>query len=123
MAQEPAHRNVYLTDENVDGPAIRLARALGMEILRDVDIDVPCAIADYDQCLFDYAVAHGYVLVTTNIRDLEPKFYAFAQTGADYPGLILIRPNYYRSSYLIADWLALWADENFTNRMLRLPPD
>ena len=123
MMPEPARTNVYLTDENVDGPAIRLARWLGIEIIRDVDTDMPCDIQDYDQCLFDYAVRHEYVLITTNIRDFEPKFYAFAQTGKDHPGLILIRSEHRSSSYLIAEWLALWADENFTNRMTRLPPD
>jgi hypothetical protein len=124
MTQESStHQNVYLTDENVDGPAVRLARGLGVEIIRDVDADVPCAIQDYDQCLFDYAVKRGYVLVTANIRHFEPKFYMFAQTGNDHPGLILIRREHRSSSYLIAEWLALWADEDFTNRLVRLPPD
>lgn len=123
MAQESARTNIYLTDENVDGHAIRLARGLGVTIIRDVDTDVPCDIQDYDQCLFDHAVRHGYVLVTTNIQDFEPKFYAYAQTGEEHPGLILIRSEHRSSSYLIAEWLALWAEENFTNRMTRLPPD
>ena len=124
MADEPAHKNIYLTDENVHGPAIRLAQtALDVEIIRDVDTEIPCDIEDYDQCLFDYAATHGYVLVTTNIRDFEPKFFRFAETGKDHPGLILIRSEHRSSSRLIAEWLALWVDENFTNRMTRLPPD
>src|SRR5574341_1412172 len=102
MAQESARTNIYLTDENVDGHAIRLARGLGVTIIRDVDTDVPCDIQDYDQCLFDHAVRHGYVLVTTNIQDFEPKFYAYAQTGEEHPGLILIRSEHRSSSYLIA---------------------
>jgi len=123
MAREPVRANVFITDENVDGLAVRLAYGLGVEIIRDVDTDVPCVIQDYDQCLFDFAVGQGYILVTTNIRHFEPKFYEFARTGRDHPGLILIRSEHRSSSYLIAEWLALWADENFTNRMTRLPPD
>ena len=114
--------NVYLADENVHGPAIRLALSLGVRIIRDVDIDVHCDVEDYDQCLFDYAVEQGYIIVTANVRDFEPKFYKFAESGEDHPGLILVRREHRRSTYLIAEWLALWSEEDLTNRLLRLPP-
>jgi hypothetical protein len=88
-----------------------------------VDTDVPCDVEDYDQCLFDYAVKQRYVIVTANIRDFEPKFYHFAESGEDHPGLILIRKEHRSSTYLIAEWLALRSEEDLTNRLLRLPPD
>jgi hypothetical protein len=115
-------QNIFLTDENVNGPAIEIARRLGVEIIRDVDIEIPCEIDDYDQCLFNYAAEQGYVLVTNNGDDFEWQFYRFAEGGQDHPGLVIIQPNHNRSSQLIADWLALWIDEPFTNRLMRIPP-
>jgi hypothetical protein len=123
VTDSPRRKNIFLTDENVDGPAVELAQRLGVTIIRDVDTDVPCEIQDYDQCLFDYAVEHGYIVVTANIKDFEPKFYTFAESGSDHPGLILIRSEHTSSSYLIAEWLALWDDRDFTNTVQRLPPD
>jgi hypothetical protein len=59
MTDQPVHVNIFLTDENVDGPAIEIARAMGVEIIRDVDTDVPCDIQLYDRCLTDFVVANG----------------------------------------------------------------
>jgi hypothetical protein len=123
MNDSLARRNVYLTDENVNGPAIELARLRGVQVIRDVDTEIPCHIRDYDQCLFDYGIEHGFVVVTGNIRHFEPKFYAYAETGGDHPGLVLIRPEHRTSSVIIAEWLELWSDEDLTNRIVRLPPD
>jgi hypothetical protein len=122
MSIQPKRRNIYLTDENVDGPAIRLARLkYEVQILRDVDLDIPCDIDDYDQCLFEYAMEHGYILVTANIKDFEWRYYEYAETH-ETPGIIFIQANYNRSSELIADWLGLWEEEDFTNRIGRIPP-
>jgi hypothetical protein len=120
MSEQPSRRNVYLTDENVEGPAIELARAkYGLEIVRDVDLDIPCSSGvKYDECLFHYAVEHRYVLVTGNYKDFDYQFYEYVETHDDHPGLILIPRHHRRSHYLIADWLALCADEDMTNRVL-----
>jgi hypothetical protein len=123
MSTEPARRNIYLTDENVHGPAIRLAmNKYGVQILRDVDLNIPCNIDDYDQCLFNYAMEQSYILVTANIQDFEWQYYRYAETH-ETPGIIFIQPDHNRSSDLIADWLALWEEEDFRNRIGRIPPD
>jgi hypothetical protein len=74
FVSEPfAITNIFLTDENVDGPVITIAREMAViSILRDVDLEVPCDIQDYDQGLTDFALANGYVIVTANIRDFHP---------------------------------------------------
>jgi hypothetical protein len=112
--------NTFLTDENVNGPAIEVARAKGVQIVRDVDLDIPCEIDDYDQCLFDYAVEHRYIVVTNNIKHFEPKFYKYAESGRDHPGLILIQPQHISSTFEIAEWLELLKDFDLTNRIERL---
>jgi hypothetical protein len=112
--------NIFLTDENVGGPAIRIARARGVQIIRDADLDLDCELDDYDQCLFEYAVENAYVLVTNNIKHFEPKFYKYAESGRDHPGLILIQNQHRSNSTLIADWLDLWSDFDFTNRIERI---
>ncbi len=111
-------KNIFLTDEDVNGPAIELARTIwGVEIVRAVDVGL--ARTD-DQTVFDYARERDYVLVSGNIKHHEPKFYQFAESGRDHPGLILIRKENRSSSYYTAEWLALCADENMTNRILRI---
>jgi hypothetical protein len=123
---ELAINNIFLADENVNGKAIEIAQAAGVQIIRDQDLDrvadLNCTIQDYDQCLFDYAVANGYVIVTGNRVDFEPKFYQFAESGTDHPGLVLIRPEYHKNGTLIAEWLQLLADQNLTNKIERIPP-
>jgi hypothetical protein len=117
MSEQPARKNIFLTDENVEGPAIEIARARAVEIIRDVDTDIPCDIDHYDQCLFDYAAANGYVLVTANRKDFDLKFFEYAKTHNSHPGLVLIHKNHRRSHYLIAEWLVLLSDEDMTNRI------
>lgn len=114
-------KNIFLTDENVHGPAIELARVWGAEIIRNVDVSIPCTIRDYDQCLFDYAIEHEYVIVTVNIKHFEPKFWKYAETGHDHPGMIFIRPEHRKSTEVIATWLALLSDTNLKNIPLRIP--
>jgi hypothetical protein len=120
MSSPILHKNIFLTDENVDGPAIIIALAKSVDIIRDVDTDVPCDINDYDQCLFQYAIEHNYVLVTGNNRDFEWQFYKYAETGKDHPGLLLIQSKHNRSSYLIAEWLELLSDMDLTNTIFRI---
>jgi hypothetical protein len=120
LSDSPHRKNIFLTDENVDGPAIELARVRGVDIVRNVDIELECELHDYDQCLFDYAVEHHCVLVTGNIKHFEPKVYKYAETGSDYPGIIFIHPDHQHSHYLIADWLELLKDEDMLNRVVRI---
>src|SRR5574341_1298949 len=115
MADPILRKNIFLADENVHGDAVRLARIWGVDVLRVVDLDIPCNSRDFDQCIFDYAVQHGYIVVTVNIKHFEPKFYQYAQGGEDHPGLVLINPDHRNDYYYIAEWLALLADENVTN--------
>jgi hypothetical protein len=59
-------KNIILADEDVNGPAIDLARRIwNIEIVRVVDVGL--AHTD-DQIIFDYAIEHGYVLVSGNIK-------------------------------------------------------
>jgi hypothetical protein len=120
MTNQPKLRNVFLTDENVDGPIIRLARAKGVEIIRDVDTDIPCDIDHYDQCLFDYAIEHNYVIVTANIRDFEPKFYKYAETGKDQPGIVFITSKNLHNHFEVAEWLAELQFEDLANWIWRI---
>jgi hypothetical protein len=116
-------KNIYLTDENVDGDAIDYARRrYRLEIIRDVDIEVPCDHRDYDLCLFYYAIEHGYVLVTGNKKHFERRFYQYIADHDDHPGIVLILENHQRSSELIGDWLALWLDQDIRNMPCYLPP-
>jgi hypothetical protein len=123
MTDQPSRRNVFLTDENVNGDAIELARNAGVPIIRDQELALDCRIKDYDQCLFDYAVEHHYIVITANVKHFEPKFYRYAETGREHPGMILIRASHVSSVFVIAEWLELWVDQDLTNRLLRLPPD
>ena len=120
---DPSDKKIYVTDANVFGPAVELARSKhGLQVIRDQDLNLECDLDDYDQCLFDYAMEHGYVLVTGNIKDFEPKYYEYAATHETTPGIIFIQPNHSRSAELIAEWLALWEDEDLTNTVKRIPP-
>jgi hypothetical protein len=121
MGDQP-RKNIYLTDENVYSPAIELAREkYGLHIIRDVDIEVPCDNDVYDICLFHLAMEQGYVLATGNNLDFEWQYYEYAETH-ETSGMILIQPNHARSTDLIADWLALWEEEDFRNWLVRIPP-
>jgi hypothetical protein len=121
LGSQPTLQNIFLTDENVDDPAIELAIARDVQIIRDVDIDIPCEIHDYDQCLFDYAVEHNYVLVTNNTKDFEPKFWHYLASGQVHPGIIFIRNQHRSSSKIIAEWLKIYATEPCTNLARRIP--
>jgi hypothetical protein len=115
MSERPARINTFLTDANVQGPAIRLALKLGVQrLIRDVDTDVPCEIQDYDQCLTDYAIQQGYILVTGNVDDFAPKYTRLEQ----HPGAAFITPHHHRSYYHIAEWLKLLEDQDMSNQIV-----
>ena len=105
--------NIFMTDANVEGPAIEIAHTMDVQIIRDVDTDVPCDISFYDQCLTEYAVAHGFVLVTVNIKDIAP-LYKNLET---HPGVVFISKNSRRSHKLIAKRLNELQHIDMTNRV------
>lgn len=115
MTDLSAHTNTFLTDENVDGPVITIARDMEVSsILRDVDLEVPCTLPDYDQCLTDFAVEHGYVLVTANIRDFRPKYEALPT----HPGIVLITANHRHNHLDIAKRLRALQHEDLTGQFV-----
>jgi hypothetical protein len=124
VIDKPTINNIYITDENVEGPAVDLARAKhNLVVIRDVDTDVPCpSKIKYDVCLFHYAIEHNYILVTGNHKDFEYQFYQYIETHDFHPGIVFIPRHSRRSHELIADWLALLVDEDLTNRIVWIQP-
>lgn len=107
--------NTFLTDANVDGPVITIARDMEVtSILRDIDLNLPCAIQDYDQCLTDFAVANGYVIVTANIQDFRPKY----EVLATHPGIIYITANHRHNHLEIAKMLRALHHEDLTDQFI-----
>lgn len=115
MSDPFAITNTFLTDENVDGPVITIAREMEViSILRDVDLEVPCNIQDYDQCLTEFAVANGYVIVTANVRDFRPKYEALST----HPGIIYITAHHRHNHLEIAKRLRALQHEDLMNQVI-----
>ena len=113
MTESFAVTNTFLTDANVDGPVITIARDMEVaSILRDVDLNLPCAIQDYDQCLTEFAVANGYVMVTANIRDFRPKYEALPT----HLGIIYITANHRHNHLEVAKTLCALRHEDLTDQ-------
>jgi hypothetical protein len=111
----------FYADDDVDGPAIRWARKLGILIVTSNEAGNSGA---RDSEHFSYAVEHGYVLITGNKKDYEPLFYEWAESGADHPGMIFIGPDIRTSSGVIAEELQLLNElagrEFMKNRIWRI---
>jgi hypothetical protein len=99
MQEDATPRIVFYTDEDVNGPAIRIARDLGVEIVTANEARMRSA-DDPDH--FAYAVERGYVLVTGNITDFAPMFRDWLAGGQDHPGIVYIYPHHRKNSRLIA---------------------
>jgi hypothetical protein len=97
-------RTSFYADEDVNGPAIRIARNLGVRIVTSNEVG-PGGFSDKEQ--FRYAVEHGYVLVTGNIRHFAPMFKEWLEAGRDHPGIVFIHPRHHKNSNLIAEELHL----------------
>jgi hypothetical protein len=114
-------RITFYTDDDVDGPAIRWARNLGVAIVTSNEAG---NTGEYDETHFSYAVNHDYVLVTGNIKDFEPLFYAYAVSGLDHPGIVFIRSEIRTSSGFIAEELQILFElgtrEEMKNRIVRI---
>lgn len=112
MTELPA--NTLYTDEDVDGGGIKLARKLGAQIVTAKDAGLLTA---GDPAHFEYAIEHNYIMVTGNIRDFDPLLREWQATRQGHPGMIYITPKHAKSSYLIAEWLALYTYESMENRV------
>jgi hypothetical protein len=84
---EQSIRNILFTDADVDGPAIKLAGEWDVEIVRAADVRLRTAP---DPIIFEYALEHGYVVVTGNIQDYAPLVKAWLASGETHPGIICI---------------------------------
>jgi hypothetical protein len=111
-------RKPILADENVPGPSIVRARQEGAIVLFARDLDIPCDDPDFDKCLFDYAIEFDYPLVTINRKDFDWRYYERSKSGLDHPGLIIITKEHHKNHEHIAILLALYADEDLTNRVV-----
>lgn len=120
MSQSETHI-IFYTDDDVNGEAIRWARNLGVQIVTANEAGNRGAD---DPIYFDYAAAHGYVLVTGNIRDFEALFYRWAESGREHPGMVLIRPEVRTSAGWIAQELQILFEaaspEYMINRIWRI---
>jgi hypothetical protein len=97
-------QNQFYTDEDVNGAAIRIARNLGVKIITSTEVGSG-GCSDEEQ--FRYAIKHGYVLVTGNIRHFAPMLKEWLAAGRDHPGIVFIHPRHYKNSRLIAEELHL----------------
>ena len=93
---------IFYADEDVNGSAIRIARNLGVEIVTSNEVGLG---GSSDEEQFRYAIEHGYVLVTGNIRHFAPMFKEWLAAGRDHPGIVFIHPRHHKNSNLIAEEL------------------
>jgi hypothetical protein len=106
--------NTFLTDENINGDAIELARKIwDVRIVRPVDVGL---MRTADMLLFEYAIREGYVLVTGNTRHFAPLVKRWIAEGNTHPGIVYITKKHRDNSHLIAQMLALYAAEPMTIR-------
>lgn len=104
-----------MTDIDVDGPALEIAQAaFGVRIVRAVDCDLSGVD---DEIVFEYAVQHGYVMVSRNVADYNAIATRWAREGKPHPGLLLVGRKIYKNSHLIAAQLALYARQELANRI------
>jgi hypothetical protein len=111
---EPPAQNSFLTDVNVNGPAIDIAVRFGVTIVRAVDISM--GTAD-DSDLLAYAIEHSYVLVTGNFEDFPSLVTAMSSRGQHHSGVLIIRSKVLKNSTHIAEMLALYASEEMVDRV------
>ena len=90
----------FYTDEDVNGRAIKIAQNLGVKIVTSSEVELG---GSSDEEQFRYAVEHGYVLVTGNIRHFAPMFKEWLAAGRDHPGMVFIHPHHHKNSKLIAE--------------------
>jgi len=79
-----------LFDENFDNDIIRglKLRSPSAEVTRVQDVGLRTID---DGTILDWATHEGYVLVTSDIRTIEPKFKTIVSSGKSVTGVILVR--------------------------------
>jgi hypothetical protein len=107
-------KNIFFADINVHGPAIEIARAkYGLTIVRAIDVMPGTTL---DPVLFAYAGENDYVMLTGNFRDFPQIGKQWIAEGKTHSGLLIINKKHIKNPDLIADWLAIYEDEDLTNR-------
>jgi hypothetical protein len=107
-------KNIFFADINVHGSAIEIARAkYGLTIVRAIDV-MPGTTLDPE--LFVYAVENNYVMLTGNFKDFPAIAKQWIADGKTHCGLLIISKKHIKNPDLIADWLAIYEDEDLTNR-------
>lgn len=107
-------KNVFFADINVHGTAIEIAEAqYGLSIVRAIDV-MPGETLD--PVLLAYAVENDYVMLTGNFKDFPKIAEQWIAEGKTHSGLLIISKKHIKNPVLIAEWLALYKDEDLTNR-------
>ncbi|MBN1429796.1 MAG: DUF5615 family PIN-like protein [Anaerolineae bacterium] len=105
----------FLTDEDVDGPAVTIAcEQLGLQIIRVVDAGF--AHTD-DQEIFRYAEQNGHVIVTGNFKDFPAILAEWVMANNQHHGVIIIGSKHYKNSSHIARKLAELASQDMRNKV------
>jgi predicted nuclease of predicted toxin-antitoxin system len=104
-----------LTDEDVDGPAITIAREqFGLQVIRVVD----AGFAHTDDLeVFRYAEQNGYVVVTGNFKDFPTILAEWVAAGNQHSGVIIIGSKHHKNSLHIARKLAEITTQDMRNRV------
>lgn len=105
--------NIFHTDEDVDGNAIRLAKGLNVQIITTAEAGL---IGADDKAHFEYAVEHSCIMVTANIQDYAPLVRKWIEAGYDHPGIVYITGKRHNNPYRIARTLLILANRTMTNQ-------
>jgi predicted nuclease of predicted toxin-antitoxin system len=107
----------YLLDENVHKPDTIVARCAAVEIdvirVHQIDLD-----QTDDHEIFRYAMDHGFIVVTGNIRDFRPNQKWWIDQGNEFPGVIYLSTVHYRNVEAIVLKI-IEVEENYHHTDLR----
>jgi hypothetical protein len=106
--------NIFYTDDDVNGIAIRMARKRGVQIVTSAEAGLGGA-DDADH--FAHAVEQGYVLMTANIQDFAPLFAGWLADGNSHPGIVFITGLNNQRPALLAAALDALRDWDMANRL------
>ena len=107
--------NTLLTDEDIDGPVIAIARKqFELQTIRVVDVGLEHA-EDLD--IFRYAQENGYVIVTGNFKDFPSIFAEWLADGNQHAGVTIVGSKHLKNSLHIAQELVKLAAQDMQNRV------
>lgn len=111
-----------LFDANFDNDIIRglRLRSSTAEITRVQDIGLRTVD---DDTILEWATNEGYLLVTSDIRTIEPKFKTFVTSGRSMTGVVLIRQGTSIGAAIDDLLLLIEASQpnEWDNQIIRLP--